>query len=243
MAGTKEGEGRDGQNVAQVHARLRTAILHGEIPAGTTTSQVVLSRDFEVGRTPLREALRMLQAEGLILSEPNRRVRIAEFSIDDLEQLYVMRIALETTAARITTPDLHPSDIAEMEGLMAQMDHLVDVEPIDFARAHLAFHACFVRGGGDRLLSLITQLYEHAERYRIAFRETLPDRWLDRRAEHRAMIDAAKEGDAEAVAVAIATHYALTAKGVASGLDPAHELRALRIAVAAVSPSAIAVLD
>jgi DNA-binding GntR family transcriptional regulator len=69
---------RDGQHVAVVHDRLRAAILLGELPAGQTTSQVTLARDLDVGRTPLREALRMLQREGLVVSEPNRRVRIAE---------------------------------------------------------------------------------------------------------------------------------------------------------------------
>src|ERR671923_2666709 len=95
---------RDGQNVAAVHEQLRDAILRGEIPAGEATSQVTLARQLDVGRTPLREALRMLQREGLVISEPNRRVRVAELSSDDAEELYVMRIALEAGPNPETVP-------------------------------------------------------------------------------------------------------------------------------------------
>ena len=96
---------RDGHNVANVHERLRRDILSGEIPAGET-SQLALARELEVGRTPLREALRMLQHEGLVISEPNRRVRVAELSAADVEQLYSMRIALEAMAVQVTVPEL-----------------------------------------------------------------------------------------------------------------------------------------
>jgi len=84
-----------GQSFVAVHTRLRAAILSGEIPEGATTSQAMLAERFGVGRTPLREALRMLQREGLVISQPNHRVRIAELSSEDAEELYIMRIALE----------------------------------------------------------------------------------------------------------------------------------------------------
>src|SRR5213079_2359537 len=118
---------RDGQHVAVVHERLRDAILRGEIEAGATTSQTALAKQLDAGRTPLREALRMLQREGLVVSEPNRRVRIAELSSDDAEELYVMRIALEAVAVRITVPRLLSADVAELEGLLAQMTHFFNV--------------------------------------------------------------------------------------------------------------------
>src|SRR3954465_5275028 len=95
-----ETRARDGQHVAMVHDRLRTAILRGDIEAGATTSQAALAKTLDPGRPPLREALRMLQREGLVISEPNRRVRIADLSSDDAEELYIMRIALECVAVR-----------------------------------------------------------------------------------------------------------------------------------------------
>jgi DNA-binding GntR family transcriptional regulator len=133
---------RDRQNVAVVYERLRTAILQGDIQPGKPTSQVILARELGVSRTPLREALRMLQGEGLVLSEPNRRVRIADFSISDVEELYAMRIPLEAVAIRATLPMLTATDFAELEGLMAQMDHYMRADDFDGMEApHRAFHA------------------------------------------------------------------------------------------------------
>jgi len=70
---------------AQVHKRLRQMILDGTVPPGTVLSQVQLAQEIGVSRTPLREALRMLQEEGLVLAEYNHRVRVADIDISELE--------------------------------------------------------------------------------------------------------------------------------------------------------------
>src|SRR5213596_3382734 len=83
------------QGLDYVHRTIRDAILDGKLEPGTTMSQVTLADELGVSRTPLREALRMLQNEGLIESEPNRRVRVSEVSIADIEELYTIRVPLE----------------------------------------------------------------------------------------------------------------------------------------------------
>ena len=153
-----------------VHDRLRDAILRGEIGAGEATSQVALAKQLGVSRTPLREALRLLEREGLVLSQPNRRVRIAEFSIADLEGLYAMRMVLETVCIRATVPMLGPEDFAELEGLMAQMDHYMRAgDQLRMDAPHAAFHARFTAAAGDRLTSTVALLFDHAPRYRLAY--------------------------------------------------------------------------
>src|SRR5579875_3020532 len=191
-AGTRS---RDGQHLVQVHDRLRDAILRGELPPGHATSQAKLASDLGMGRTPLREALRMLQREGLIVSEPNRRVRIAELSSADAEELYVMRIALEAVAVRITVPRLRSVDIAELEGLLAQLDHFAAARDYPgFRRPHRAFHLALVAASGPRVCEMIGRLFDHAERYRLAFGANTPEVYEQRRAEHRALVDAARAG-------------------------------------------------
>jgi DNA-binding GntR family transcriptional regulator len=234
---------RDGQNVALVHEQLRHAILHGDIPPGQATSQIVLARELGVGRTPLREALRMLQHEGLVLSQPNRRVRIAELSVEDLEELYIARIALEAVAVRLTVPALTGEDIAQLEGLMAEMDSLAELGSGAINTAHQSFHSRFVTGAGERPGALMAQLFDHAERYRRICAATVPDQWPKRRAEHRAILNAAKAGDSDATADALASHYVRTAKFVAAGLDPDYKLERLRATLAAVAPGAVAKFD
>jgi len=241
MPETSDGERgtRDGQHVALVHDRLRAAILRGELAAGETTSQVTLARDLDVGRTPLREALRMLQREGLVVSEPNRRVRIAELSSSDAEELYVMRIALEAVAVRITVPTLSSSDFAELEGLMAQMDHYNRTgDWRGFRLPHRAFHDRLVGAAGERVTITIGQLFDHGERYRLAYGATTPDRWEQRKAEHRAILDAAASGDPELTATRLVAHYAQTAALIFAGMDPEHDLARLRTTILTVAPGA-----
>jgi DNA-binding GntR family transcriptional regulator len=228
---------RDGQHVAAVHERLRAAILRGEIPAGEATSQVTLARELDVGRTPLREALRMLQREGLVISEPNRRVRVAELSGDDAEELYIMRISLEAVAIRITVPTLTSNDFAELEGYMAQMDHYMKVGDQPGMRApHRAFHHLLVAAAGSRVSDEIAELFDHSERYRLRFGGSGP--WVQRRAEHRAILDAAAAGDADLAAAELAKHYAHTAALVFGALDPEHDLARLRTTIETVAPGA-----
>jgi DNA-binding GntR family transcriptional regulator len=233
---------RAGDNVVQVHEQLREAILSGDVRPGAKTSQAELARDFDVGRTPLREAVRMLQNEGLIVTEPNRRVVIASLSIGDAEELYAMRIAIEVTAARITLPLLTETDFAELEGYMAQMSHLAGGGPpalVIFRAPHKAFHERFVSGVGPRSARLIAELFDHAERYRRVYGGITPDQYEKRAVEHRAMLDAAIARDADGLADALAAHYVATALLVTSALDPDYPLERLRTAVAAVAPGAL----
>jgi DNA-binding GntR family transcriptional regulator len=238
MAQTETTRTRGGQHVAVVHEQLRSAILRGEIAAGAVTSQASLAKELDAGRTPLREALRMLQREGLVVSEPNRRVRIAELSGDDAEELYIMRISLEAVAIRITVPTLTSDDFAALEGYMAQMDHYMRVDDRPGMRApHHAFHQILVAAAGPRVSEMIAQLFDHAERYRLQYGAT-HGVWDQRRAEHRAIIDAAAAGDPDLVALRLSEHYARTAALVFAGLDPGHDLARLRTTIQTVAPGA-----
>ena len=227
-----------GQSFVAVHARLRAAILSGEIAEGAVTSQATLAERFGVGRTPLREALRMLQREGLVISQPNHRVRIAELSSEDAEELYIMRIALEAVAIRVTVPVLTSADLAELDGLMAQMDHYMKLrDHVGHREPHRQFHYRLVYAAGPRVSERIDELFDHAERYRRRFGAA--DSWEARRAEHRAILDAVGEGDREATADLLADHYLHTVRLVFGELDPGHDLARLRETVAIVAPGAV----
>jgi DNA-binding GntR family transcriptional regulator len=221
-----------------VHAQLRAAILTGEIEEGAITSQATLAERFGVGRTPLREALRMLQREGLVISQPNHRVRIAELSSEDAEELYIMRIALEAVAIRVTVPVLTSADLAEMDGLMAQMDHYLKLrDTLGYREPHRRFHRRLVYAAGPRVSQEIDELFDHSERYRRRF--GAGGTWEARRAEHRAIIDAAAEGDRVTAAELLARHYLHTVRLVFAELDPRRDLARLRETVAIVAPGAV----
>lgn len=239
---SRSSQGRNGQNVAAVHERLRTAILRGELPAGSSFPQSALEAEFDAGRTPVREALRLLQREGLVIAEPNKPVQIAMLSADDFEELCVMRIALEAVAIRVTVPLLTSDDFAELEAGFARMDHYQRAGDQGGLRVpHRAFHRRLVGGVGRRGTAEMAEMADHSERYRLRFGAA--GNWTDRRAEHRAVIDAAARRDPDAAAESLVVHYAHTAKVVFDILDPGRDLRRLRATIRIVAPAAEAALQ
>ena len=231
---------RDGESVTVVHDNLRAAILRGELEPGGNVSQAHLARTFGAGRTPLREALRLLQREGLVIAAPNRQVRIAPLTAADFEEIAIARLALETVAIRITVPALTSADVAALEGHLAQMEHFQRVgDQLGLQRPHRAFHQALV-AAGPRVSAEIGELSDHAERYRLRFGAF--GKWDERRAEHRAVLDAAASGDAEGAADRLAEHYVRTIRLVFSGLDCDHDLSRLRTTLRVVAPGAEAAL-
>lgn len=198
-------------------------------------SQVQLAKRLGLSRTPLREAVRFLQHEGLIELQPNRRLRIATFTVDDVEQLYVMRIALESTAVHMTVPDFRAADIAEMKGLMAQMEHFAEERDfVEFERPHRGFHALLVAGGGARIARTISELSDHAERYRRAYLDSSASAYAVTMAEHGDILAAAAVQDAQSTAARLVAHYSRTANTVIKALDPAYDAAGLELAVGLV---------
>jgi DNA-binding GntR family transcriptional regulator len=189
-----------------VHSTLRTMILQGDLPPGVELSQPELSRRFSVSRTPLREALRQLEIEGLIVSEgAHRSMRVSPLSMPDLDDLYSMRVTGEALAIWLTVPVLRPQHLDDLE---AELD-LIDGGDED---AHRRFHAGLRIGGGHRLQVHLDQLFEHSERYHRAFYET-PDRAFvaKKLAEHRAILEACCVGDRKLARELIVDHLSTTA--------------------------------
>jgi DNA-binding GntR family transcriptional regulator len=213
-----------------VYDRVRTAILDAELAPGSIMSQVSLAQQLEISRTPLREALRMLQSEGLIEAEPNRRVRVAPISAADLEELWIIRVTLETEALRLSLPRMTADDIAHLEGSMAEMAHYAETK--DYRRwgaPHRRFHRLLTGHAGDRLNALLDQLFDHAERYRRMHIGHGPSAWAT--AGHREILDACKGGDREGAGSRLASHLARTAFEVSEMLDPEYDPALLREAL------------
>lgn len=205
---TAQSSGERARSVRDVRDLLRRAVLQTELQPGSVHSQDEIRGSLDVGRTPFREALRMVQAEGLIEILPNGRLKIPELSLDSYTQIQIARIALEPAAARLAIPQLGPDELAWLEGYMGQMSHYLSTNHFDrIEAAHRSFHDGLVAGAGTALLEQIKDLSDRAGRYRWAFSDGLQDHWVIRTAEHRALLDAAIAGEAEQVAVRLARHY------------------------------------
>src|SRR5215471_449893 len=89
---------------AQIAERLRAAILAGDIPPGAPLVETALSERFEVSRGPLREALRQLIEEGLVITVPYTGTHVASLSVEDVHEIYSLRTALEAFAFEVVWP-------------------------------------------------------------------------------------------------------------------------------------------
>jgi len=105
-----------------VHAHLRDLILSGVLPPDTELRQAELARVFAVSRTPLREAFRMLQEEGLISAEPNQRSRVLGFDPEELELLYAGRVTLECLGVRLTAGQLSRKEERSAGAALREME-------------------------------------------------------------------------------------------------------------------------
>ena len=152
-----------------------------------------------------------------------------------------MRIALEAVAIRITVPTLTSSDLAKLEGYMAQMQHYQRAGDEAGMRApHRAFHRLLVAASGPRVSSEIADLSDHSERYRLRFGGY--GTWDDRRAAHRGILDAAARATPTWRPSASRSTTRRTAVLVFGVLEPERDPGRLGTAIGAVAPGAEAAL-
>ena len=150
----------------------------------------------------------MLQAEGFVVGEPKKRVRIAELTRADAEELFRLRMLLESTAARLAArPDLARTSRRWRATWPSMDDDGRGRDCSALREPHRAFHARLVDGAGPRTLALILELFDHAERYRVFSIAPPEEHWAERQSEHRRLVAAAAEGDADGTAVLLEQHY------------------------------------
>lgn len=221
------------QNVDLVHDQLRGAILRGEFAPGEELQQVPLAEQLGVSRTPLREAFRLLQREGLLEASPNRSYRVTAFSAEDLEELYVTFLPLQALAIRLTIPRMTSEDIATMHGDLAQMDHYASMHDVEaWERPHTDFHRRLVQHAGRRVVELLDQLNDHAGRYRRVYLEGTSYGFGAAAGEHREILEACRDGESDLAASRLARHLAHTAFDVLGMADAAYDPTGLQTALA-----------
>jgi len=226
---TGKGPARD--STGTVYRALRTSILRGDLVPQSVLSQARIARDFEVSRGPVREALRLLQRDGLINARVNQRPRVSGFSPDDLDQLYATRIVVEALAVAISVPRLDEPGLAALEQALAEMEAIAIGDLDRWSEPHRRFHMGLVRPAGPRMHAAIEQLFDHAERYRRFYLADDPIAWAGGASEHRAILAACRQGDAARAAEALGRHLSRTSLMVLMVIAPEYEPLAVRTAL------------
>jgi DNA-binding GntR family transcriptional regulator len=217
--------------VLTAHEWLRAAILDGRLTAGSEINQVKVAQRLGMGRAPVREALRMLQREGLVEAPVNQRVRVTAFSPEDLEQLYALRLTTEALAARLSVPKLGSADLEGIATALAAMDGAVaDGDTGRWDEFHVGFHRLVVGHAGQRITATLSELREHAERYRAVYVQD-PRSYERAGREHAEIAEACRAGAPERAARALAGHIGQTALGTLALVDPLYEPVTVRAAL------------
>lgn len=188
---------------------LRADVLTGHLAPGDQVVQETLAERYGVSRVPLREALKILEGEGLITHHPHRGYFVAELSIEDLLEVYRIREILEAEALRAAVPTMDAAGLEQIALLADEVDAaMASGDLIAITDANRRFHfAMFEASGMPRLVRLLRQLWDATDVYRsVYFAE--PANRLQVGHEHRRLLAALRAGDADAVIAAQDGHRA-----------------------------------
>lgn len=219
-----------------VYDYVRTLVLEGTLAPGAVISQVALAAQLGVSRTPLREALRRLQQEGLVEAEPRRRARIAPFDPVDLERVYTSRMLYEPLGVAVTVPRLTEHDLETIEFALAEMREMAIIRDYPaWEGAHRRYHDALVMHSSDSLRNAIATFAAWGDRYRRYYQHAIPQAWEIGDHEHQAIAVACRAGDEREAAEQLAMHFGRTALALLARLAPEREPVEIRAALRLVT--------
>jgi DNA-binding GntR family transcriptional regulator len=191
----------------KVYAALRQRILDGSFPAGERLVESRIAEQIKTSRTPVREALHLLEKEGLLESIPRAGYQVKPLSWEEVEEICEIRIANETLAARWAMKRITPKELAALENNLSSAEREIRAgNPRDFVQRDAEFHEILARASGsERLFELCQLLRKHMLRYRI---ESLhvPDSGLRAIQGHRRILECLRTQDEGGLEEAIRIH-------------------------------------
>jgi DNA-binding GntR family transcriptional regulator len=193
-----------GPSSERVYREIRRMILSGALEPNARMVELQLASQFGVSRTPIREALKRLVAEDLVSVDPLRGMVVRDVDSIELEEIYIIREALESLAARLAAERVTPTDLAKLRLLMDLMRDSQRAGHWEaFVQANIKFHDIVHHAAGNRRLRLLTgSLQDFVRRFSTtAFNN--PERGLEVLAEHEkiiAALEARSPEEAEAAA-------------------------------------------
>lgn len=196
----------------QVSEKLRKEIYSGKVPAGAQLRQDDLAERYGVSRIPVREALRQLEAEGLVTFHPNRGAVVTSLSLDEVLEMLEIRIALECRALRLAVPNMIDVDFEAAGKILKAYDRERRVAA--WGEMNWRFHSTlYAPANRPKLLAMIEANYGHVGRFlreqvSLAAGKERPQK------EHYQILDACKEGDVDKAARLLEDHITYTQKSL-----------------------------
>lgn len=196
---------------------LREAILSGQFAEGEYLRQQSLSQRFGVSEAVIREALRRLEAEGLVEAERRKGARVSQLSVDEISELYELRILLEELLTRHAVPNCTPADLSAAERMLDLMAG--ERDPVHWLALNRDFHNALYRASNrTRLLKFTDELRIRVERY-LRLSLGVLHGFDVAQVEHREILSAYRARDSERAAQLVGAHLHRTADMITNFLN------------------------
>ncbi|WNV77080.1 GntR family transcriptional regulator [Geodermatophilus sp. DSM 44513] len=188
---------------------LRDAIARGDFADGEELNQVTLARHFGVSRVPVREALRQLQAEGLISAKAHMRAVVTALTVERVAEVLDLRIRVESYLLGRAAPRIGRTELAELRALCDEMEQVDDHE--QWLTLNKTFHGrIYAHSGAELALDMSRQLTARVQRYLHIGRTDGVHRNEEANAEHRRILEALAAGDAGRACAELEAHIGRT---------------------------------
>ena len=205
---------------------LREAILKGELQPGERLMELQLASKLGVSRTPIREAIRMLEQEGLAVTMPRKGAEVARMTLKDMEDVLEVREALDELAARIACAKIHDEQLENLKSIRDEFKKSLDSGDVKkIAEEDVRFHdAIYEATDNAKLIALTNNIREQMYRYRVEYLKD-QNNYPILIAEHDAIVNALEQRDKEMVTAEMHTHVVNQAVAVKAVIQKQDEER------------------
>jgi DNA-binding GntR family transcriptional regulator len=191
--------------VPSLYHQLLEEVLEGHLRPGEILVETALGKRFGVSRTPIREALRMLEQDG-VLERVNRGMRVRQTSSEEVLEIYGVRTILEAAAARDAAAKRSDYDLATLDRIFGTMAEAKAATPLELAGINRSFHRAIWQAARNRTLEdLLERLAVHLRRY-PATTYARHGRWEEALDEHRQLLEAIRDRDPDRAAEVAEQH-------------------------------------
>jgi len=190
---------RDYKNAREAaFEKIKEAIIKGHFKPGEKLVEQTLAQEMGVSRTPVREAIRRLEAEGFVVSIPRKGVVVSRADKEEIVQLYSIRAELEGLAARWAIENADEDDMRKLDEAISRMEETAASGDLDgVVQSNALFHDAIAQASKSRILcTLLKTLQDNIQRFRFQSLH-LPGRPVAALAEHKEIVAAIKEKKAE----------------------------------------------
>lgn len=185
---------------------IRNAIATGVYPPGTPLSQVELAARFDVSRIPLREAMRTLISEGLLVQQPGRSIEVRNLDLNRITEVYDLRILIEPSFAAEVVRNCSRADVEALTAMVQLMEEIGASDPDRWSQVHFQFHLALYRLARLPIhFEMISQLYHLVEPYSRLYVHQYGGR-ARAESEHRSMLEHLDSGDVKLLERVILEH-------------------------------------